>query len=95
MFGRQLTRYLHFAIHGTSAPRSPRRHPRRGPARNWKYRAWMRTLPCAACGTTSGVEAAHTGDDGGLSQKASDYTCVPLCHECHAQSGRSAVLPVQ
>jgi hypothetical protein len=45
----------------------------------------MRTLPCAACGTTSGVEAAHTGDDGGLSQKASDYTCVPLCHECHAE----------
>jgi len=84
MSGRQLERYLHYAIHGEPAPRAPRRKARRGPARNWRYLAWIRTLPCAACGTTP-AQAAHTGDDGGGSQKASDYSCVPLCHECHAE----------
>jgi hypothetical protein len=29
------------------------------------------------------VEAAHTGSDGGMRQKASDYSCIPLCSECH------------
>jgi len=84
VIGRQLERYLHYAVHGTPAPRGPRRDPRRGPARNWKYIAWIRTLHCAACGSTP-AEAAHTGNDGGKSQKASDYTCVPLCHDCHAE----------
>jgi hypothetical protein len=31
-------------------------------------------------------EAAHTGIDGGMSMKASDYSCVPLCPECHTQA---------
>ncbi len=59
------------------------RKPRRGPARDWKYRAWIRSLPCAACGCCQRIEAAHTGSDGGMSQKASDYSCVPLCADCH------------
>jgi hypothetical protein len=84
MSGRRLERWLHYAVHGTPAPRAPRRKARRGPARDRQYLAWIRTLPCAACGTTP-AEAAHTGHDGGASQKASDYTCVPLCHECHAE----------
>jgi hypothetical protein len=25
----------------------------------------------------------HTGPDGGMSMKASDYSCIPLCAECH------------
>jgi hypothetical protein len=29
------------------------------------------------------VEAAHTGSDGGMRQKASDYSCIPLCWDCH------------
>ena len=84
MSGRQLERYLHFAVHGERALRAPRRQPRPGPARNWKYRAWIRTLPCAACESVTDIQAAHTGDDGGMSQKASDYSCVPLCPRCHA-----------
>ena len=28
-------------------------------------------------------EAAHSGSDGGMSMKASDYSCVPLCVACH------------
>jgi len=64
-------------------PERDLRPTRRGPARDWKYRAWIRTLPCAACGVKSQIEAAHTGSDGGMSQKASDYSCIPLCRNCH------------
>ena len=55
----------------------------RGPARDWKYRAWIRSLPCAACGIEPAGEAAHTGSDGGMKQKASDFSCIPLCRNCH------------
>jgi hypothetical protein len=79
-------RYLRYAVHGeTEHPRrAPRRqHVSRGPARDWRYRAWVRTLPCAACGSAHQVEAAHTGSDGGTALKASDYSCIPLCFDCH------------
>ena len=75
-------------IHGVDIPRKP---PQRASvlgiskvARNWKYKAWVRTLPCAVCGATPS-EAAHTGNDGGMKLKASDYSCVPLCCDCHTQ----------
>jgi hypothetical protein len=61
----------------------PRETRREQPARDWEYRAWIRTLPCAVCGSTRYVEAAHTGSDGGMSQKSSDHSCVPLCRSCH------------
>ena len=81
---RSLT-WLYVAVHGE---RPKRRSPRRrlflrGPVRDRRYLAWIRTLPCAYCGTTYGVEAAHTGSDGGMRQKASDTSCVPLCNDCH------------
>ena len=38
------------------------------------------------CGREGRSEAAHTGTDGGMSTKASDYSCVPLCTECHTQA---------
>ena len=83
----KLIRYLRYEIHGvTEHPRRPRRRTRRGPARNAKYRAWVRTLPCAACGSIHSVEAAHTGSDGGMRQKSSDYSCVPLCTDCHTMA---------
>ncbi len=73
-----------YLVHGRKrARRSPRRRTGRGPVRDHKYKAWIRTLPCAACGTTHGIEAAHTGSDGGMRQKASDLSCVPLCNDCH------------
>ena len=43
-------------------------------------------MPCIACGLEGLSEAAHTGTDGGMSQKASDYSCVPLCADCHTQA---------
>jgi hypothetical protein len=55
----------------------------RGPARDERYRAWVRSLPCAACGIEPAGEAAHTGSDGGMQQKASDFSCIPLCRVCH------------
>ncbi len=55
---------------------------RRGPERNEEYKAWIRRLPCCCgCGRWPS-EAAHTGSSR-MSQKASDFTCVPLCWECH------------
>ncbi|MGO9893603.1 MAG: hypothetical protein ACLPX8_05230 [Bryobacteraceae bacterium] len=85
---RRVVRYLRYAIHGeTQRPRAPRRPARRGPARNWKYRAWIRSLPSAVSGLP-GCEAAHTGTDGGMRQKASDYSCVPLTPEEHIEYHR-------
>lgn len=43
-------------------------------------------MPCMACGVEGRSEAAHTGMDGGMSMKASDYSCVPLCSDCHTQA---------
>jgi hypothetical protein len=79
----QLRRWLAREILDQDIGRKPPKKERRGPTRDSRYRAWIRTLPCAACGRTWGVEAAHTGSDGGMSMKASDYSCIPLCGECH------------
>ena len=69
--------------------RKQRRKVRRGPLRDPKYREWIRTLPCTVCGSSWRVEAAHTGSDGGMSMKPSDYSCIPLCRYCHT-GGSSA-----
>ena len=84
-------RYLHYLVHGEwPARRSPRK-ARRGPARSWKYKAWIRSLPSAVSGRP-GCQAAHTGDDGGMSMKSSDYSCIPLTAEEHMEfdAGREA-----
>ena len=60
--------------------------PRKGPARDEGYKDWIRTLACCGCGVEGRSEAAHTGTDGGMSMKASDYSCVPLCPDCHTQA---------
>ena len=80
------SRWLFEQVHGRKPPRSERRHSTgKGPARNWRYLAWIRTLPCAVCGLEGKglVEAAHTGTDGGMRLKASDYSCIPLCFDHH------------
>ena len=83
MTGRQ----IYFAVHGVRPPRHSPRKRRRGPARNWKYLAWIRTLPSAVSGAY-GCEAAHTGSDGGMRQKASDYSAIPLTHDEHMELHR-------
>lgn len=87
-----LIRYLQYAVHGisTKLPRRPRRRVTgKGPARNRQYLAWIRTMPCVACGSEFQVQAAHTGSDGGTALKASDYSCCPLCWGCHTGNPRA------
>ena len=82
-----LKRWLHQEILGEDIGRKPPKREsvlhQNKPARNYRYRAWIRSLPCAGCGLEPCGEAAHTGTDGGKGQKPSDYSCVPLCAECH------------
>ena len=81
---QQLGRWLMREVHGIDVPRKPARTEHGGgPARNWTYKRWIRSLPCAICGLEPCGEAAHTGGDGGMAMKASDYSCIPLCPACH------------
>jgi hypothetical protein len=80
------SRQIYYAVTGKRLPRrSPRKRFGKRTPRDWKYKAWIRTLPCAVCGLEGPglVEAAHTGDDGGTALKSSDYSCIPLCAEHH------------
>ena len=56
------------------------------PVRDRKYREWVGTQPCAVCSSFGWIEAAHTGGRG-LSQKADDWRCIPLCR-FHHQKGK-------
>src|SRR5450631_1524837 len=82
----QLRSYLAWSIHGRKPQRSASAPTRKGPPRDKEYLAWIREMPCIACGIEGQSEAAHTGRDGGMGQKASDYSCVPLCADCHTQA---------
>jgi len=89
--GKHLEAYLAHVVLGRKLPQSERigprpGPPRKGPARDEDYKDWIRTLACCACGVEGRSEAAHTGADGGMSMKASDYSCVPLCPDCHTQA---------
>ena len=58
------------------------------PERNWRYLAWIRTLPCLVCGAKRGIEASHTGPHG-LGQKSPDFSAIPLCTR-HHRTGRDS-----
>ena len=58
------------------------------PRRDLKHLQWIRTLPCAVCGSTRYVEAAHTGPHG-LGQKSADSAAIPLCIR-HHRSGNDS-----
>jgi hypothetical protein len=75
---QQLRSYLAWAIHGRKPPRRASSSTRKGPPRDQAYLEWIREMPCLACGIEGRSEAAHTGQDGCMSMKASDYSCVPL-----------------
>lgn len=89
MSKRQIVRYLRQSLNGDfQHPRAPKKKPRKTrSARNWKYRAWIRTLPSAVSGLRP-CEAAHTGSDGGMRMKSSDYSCIPLRAEEHLEFHR-------
>jgi cytochrome c553 len=81
----QLRQWLAKEILGRNLRKPPQRASllHGGPLRDESYKAWIRTLPCCACGHPAPSEAAHTGRDGGMRQKASDDSCIPLCADCH------------
>jgi hypothetical protein len=79
----QLRRWLAREVLGKTLRKPPAKE-RRGPVRDPAYRTWLRTLACCACGIEGQSECAHTGDHG-LSQKAADAQCIPLCAECHTR----------
>jgi hypothetical protein len=83
---QQLRSFLARTIHGREPRHWATSSTRKGPPRDKAYLAWIRERPCLACGLEGRSEAAHTGTDGGLSQKASDYSVVPLCADCHTQA---------
>jgi hypothetical protein len=85
----RLRSYLAWAIHGRKLQRHGRKPTRKGPPRDPAYLAWIREMACIGCGIEGRSEAAHTGTDGGMGQKASDYSCVPLCSNCHTQAAEA------
>lgn len=58
--------------------------------RRVQHLAFVRQLPCVACGKAAPSEAAHvrTETDGGTGMKPSDRYAVPLCADCHAKQHR-------
>jgi hypothetical protein len=76
------------------APRIPRAVARGRPKPNLRRRvhhlAFVRQLPCVACGKAAPSDAAHVriGTDGGIGRKPGDRYAVPLCTACHARQHR-------
>jgi hypothetical protein len=58
--------------------------------RRAQHLAFVRQLPCVACGKAAPSGAAHvrTGTDGGVGVKPGDRYAVPLCAACHAKQHR-------
>src|SRR5499427_10915758 len=58
--------------------------------RRGQHLAFVRQLPCVACGRAAPSEAAHVraGTDGGVGMKPGDRYAVPLCTACHARQHR-------
>lgn len=82
----------------TFRPEGPgQRQPRE---RDNKHLAFIRRLPCAACLTTGGSDAAHlrAGDlnigkrPTGKAEKPSDRWTAPLCRDCHTRQHSGAEL---
>jgi hypothetical protein len=75
----------------TRIPRSVVRHkPKPDLHRRVQHLAFLRQLPCVACGKPAPSEAAHvrTGTNGGVAVKPGDRYAVPLCTACHANQHR-------
>lgn len=58
------------------------KEPKLEPDRDSLYLIWIRKQPCAICGVSRGVEAAHVGLRG-LGKKCPDRQVIPLCYLHH------------
>ncbi len=71
---------------------------KRGRGIDKPYLAWLKTLPCYGCGRqpTDDIPSipAHQRclGGGGMGMKPPDKEAVPLCHECHEEEHRGAVI---
>lgn len=90
MYGRSFERWLYREVHGVDAPRASRRRQRRGPARDFRYEGWIKSLPSVVSGRL-GCDPCHTVNNG-MSSKGSSYSCVPLTRAEHDEydAGRAA-----
>jgi len=69
-------------IHTPYGIRSERNYTPSKPVRDAGYLRFIRSLPCACCGSRRGIESAHQGPRG-LGQRSSDLSAIPLCQEHH------------
>jgi hypothetical protein len=53
--------------------------------RNKNLLVAIRDCPCANCGSTYGVVAAHRNEGKGMGLKVSDALVAPLCFTCHSE----------
>ena len=63
--------------------------PKDNPERNKKYREWVRTHPCLACGVSDETIADHHIHKLGKGIKCSDYETVPVCYDHHQEVEKS------
>ena len=57
-------------------------------------RSTGRRWGCPGCGTDKGIVAMHSGSDGGMSLKASDYYAIGACDPCHMRThGKHQAFP--
>jgi len=70
------------------------RCPKIKAARDAKYRAWIRTQPCAVCGRPAPSVVMHQRilQGGGTGMKPSDYETLPGCPDCHYLEGQKGFL---
>jgi len=68
--------------------------PKNPPARDPKYKTWIRTLPCAVCGKPGPSLVMHQRilQGGGTGLKPSDYESLPGCKTCHDLEGQKGFL---
>lgn len=58
------------------------------PVRSERYKSFVRSFPCIACGSTRRrSEAMHIGPHG-IGQKSSDLDTTPGCYLCHKELHR-------
>jgi len=54
------------------------------PVRSRAYMQFIKRFPCLVCGKKWGIDPCHTGPHA-YGEKASDYTCIPLCRKHHEE----------
>ena len=69
----------------------PKPAPKEGHYENDAWRRAVASLPCVLCGKHGETQAAHPNHIGkGMSMKAPDCYCVPLCVACHREFDQGA-----